>query len=235
MIQATPHISATSSRLARFLADLGAAAPVSHRDFTQRLGQLFDLADSIKLSKTHRKPSAASFKPGVSSAAAIREEFLRARASIVSSTLRSFVPGADPPRLRFPLPTADGAAAETIDPEPYLTFYSAQQREIDFRIRNLHAKTRDELAGCSPALAQIAALDSALGGPIAAHSRPFFAAVPELLQNRIDFLRSRDDSDSNAALEQIRNEIQGLLLAEIETRLLPTLGLIEALDELDDE
>jgi hypothetical protein len=29
--------------------------------------------------------------------------------------------------------------------------------------------------------------------------------------------------------------MQGLLLAEIETRLLPALGLIEALDEPDDE
>ena len=43
--------------------------------------------------------------------------------------------------------------------EPYLAFYAAQQRDIDFRVRNVHAATRDVVAGFSPGLAQLVALD----------------------------------------------------------------------------
>lgn len=246
MTQAHRQISANSSRLVRALAQLvGTDAAVSHKNFTERLGQLFDLPDSIRISAVHDRKPAATFEPSATSREAVKEEFLRVRASIVSSTLGRFVPGGGSLRLRFPVTSAEMTVEQAMAPEPYLAFYAAQQRDIDARIRNLQAATRDALAGISPGLARLAALDAALADPLAAQARRSFAAVPRLLQRRFEFLleayrqaiagQSHSPGLWEQTLGRLRDDMQGLLLAEIDARLLPALGLIEALDEHQDE
>ncbi len=79
-----------------------------------------------------------------------------------------------------------------------------------------------------------------LGDTLALHSRKFFAAIPKLLARRYHYLVeqyyqpvSATDQSSVASLEihqRLSREMQGLLLAEIEVRLLPVLGIIEALN-----
>jgi hypothetical protein len=246
MTQTQRKISANSSRLVRSLAQLvGADAAVSPKNFAERLGQLFDLPDSIRISAVHGQKPTVTFEPSTTSRGAAREEFLRVRAAIVNSALGRFVPGGGSMRLRFPVATAEMGVEETMAPEPYLAFYSAQQRDIDFRIRNLQAATRDAVAGFSPELARLAALDAALADPLAAQARRLFAAVPRLLQRRFESLleeyrqaiagQAHSPGLWEQTLGQFRDDMQGLLLAEIETRLLPALGLIEALDEHQDE
>lgn len=247
MTQAHRQISANSSRLVRALAQLvGTDAAASHKNFTERLGQLFDLPDSIRISAVHDRKPAATFEPSATSREAVKEEFLRARASIVSSALGRFAPGGGGSlRLRFPVASAEMTVEQAMAPEPYLAFYAAQQRDIDVRIRNLQAATRDALAGISPGLARLAALDAALADPLAAQARRSFAAVPRLLQRRFEFLleeyrqaiagQAHSPDLWEQTLGRLRDDMQGLLLAEIETRLLPALGLIEALDEHQDE
>ena len=246
MTQAQTQIYANSSRLVRLLGELVAADPAgSDRLITERLGQLFDLPDSIRLSSVHDRPAAGPAQRAAISPQEARSEFLRARSAIISSTLRSFMPGGGSIRLRFPPIASREAFEEATAAGAWLAFYTAQQRDIDFRIRNLQAATRDTLAGFSPRLAQLAALDAAMVDPLAAHNRRFFSTVCELLEKRIGFLLEEyrqassatpgDDHLWSATLARLRGEMQGLLLAEIETRMLPTLGLIEALDEPDDE
>ena len=242
----TAHQSPTkSSRLVRFLADLlDADVQLSHQRFIERLGQSFDLADSIKISAVHAKKIAAADTPADAQKDAVKDEFRRVRASIINSAVQSFTPGAANTRTRFPLLRADATTEEAMSAEPYVAFYLSQQRSIDFRIRDLHAATRDALTGLSPQLARLAALDSVLAAPLLTPARRSFVAVPRLLRRRFDALleeHRRDNPDETHSRErweqtlaQLREEMQGLLLAEIETRLLPTLGLIEALDEFND-
>ncbi len=242
MTQLPLQTSASASRLVRLLAGWteGEKATSAPR-FAQRLGQLFDLPDSIRISSAHVKVRADHFAPPGLARDAVREEFFRLRAAIVRSALRSFIPGTGYARIRFPTPDPEATAAAASNPEPYLAFYAALQRDIDFRCRNLQAATRESVAGFSPALAQLCALDGALADPLAVHNRRFFAAVPRLLEKRIEVLTEQyrqalpqDGHDTDLwarTLETLRNNMQGLLLAEIETRLLPALGLIEALDE----
>ncbi|CAA0101888.1 Uncharacterised protein [Halioglobus japonicus] len=242
----TAHQSPTkSSRLVRFLAELlDADVQLSHQRFIERLGQSFDLADSIKISAVHAKKIEATETPPEAEKDAVKDEFQRVRASIISSAVQSFEPGASGMRTRFPELRAETATAETMSAEPYLAFYVAQQRNIDFRIRDLHAATRDALTTLSPQLARLAALDAVLADPLLTPARRSFIVVPRLLRRRFDTLledlHSDNQDESNTrerweqSLAQFRQEMQGLLLAEIETRLLPTLGLIEALDELND-
>lgn len=245
MTQAQTQTHANPSRLVQLLAELvGADTAASDKLITERLGQLFDLPGSIRLSSVLDKPAAVPAQTAVSPQEA-RAEFLRARTAIISSALRSFLPGGGSIRLRFPAIATREDFEEAATADALLAFYAAQQRDIDFRIRNLQAATRDTVAGFSPRLAQLAALDAALGDPLAAHNRRFFSAVCSLLGKHVENLideyhqaASADPRDEKlwaATLARLRSDMQGLLLAEIETRLQPALGLIEALDEPDDE
>jgi hypothetical protein len=127
---------------------------------------------------------------------------------------------------------------------PYRHFYTARQREVELRTRQMHTRARDALTGHSPRLARLAALDAALHKAISAHNRSLFAAVPRLVETR--FMQLWDDlvaaipnpGERTAACADLharmRREMLALLLAEIDTRLLPAQGLVEALDEHND-
>jgi hypothetical protein len=236
---------AKSSSLVRFLAELlGADAQLPHQRFIERLGQSFDLADSIKISAVHAKRCDEVEEPLTADLDAIKGEFARVRASIVSGAVQSFVPSDAATRTRFPEVRVEMTLEAAMQAEPYVSFYLAQQRNIDFRIRELHASTRDALAALSPQLARLAALDAVLADPLSTTVRRSFATVPRLLRRRFETLldeyqKKRPEPSSARevwlqSLGELRVEMQGLLLAEIETRLLPTLGLIEAIDELND-
>ena len=113
------HIAANSSRLVRFLAELGAASgQAPPRNFSERMGQLFDLHDSIKISAVHARAAAATFEPTAVSREAVKADFLRARATIVNSALQSFTPGGGQTRLRFPTVTAQISLEATMTCEP---------------------------------------------------------------------------------------------------------------------
>ena len=98
---------------------------------------------------------------------------------------------------------------------------------------------RKAAQGASAELAQLVVLDEALSDTLVVHSRKFFAAIPGLLALRYTHLLNeytvacdnpQDNSGSWPQLLQLFcDNMQSLLLAELEARLLPTQGLIEAL------
>lgn len=242
MTQALPQVSLDSSRLVRCLTELAVSGTAaSQRQFTERLGQLIDFSDSIALSAAHARDLAvdddavAEFREGITG------EFLRARSTLIQAAMRAFYPGAGPSRIKWParetaIPVDAAAAAA-----PYLRFYQAQQADIDSKVRGLHLRTRQAVAGLSPRLARICAIDEALGDALALHARRFLAVVPRLLERRCNHLYESftndlaagadEDPRWDALREQLRRDGQALLLAEIEARLLPCLGLVEALNE----
>ena len=242
MTQLPLSASASTSRLVRFLSewDDGKVAAAT-TGFADRLGQLFDLPDSIRISSALETVPDAGFEPCVLSIDAVRNEFFHGRASLIRTALSTFAPGSAHTRVRFPAENTAATATEATDPEPYLVFYALLQRDIDFRARNLHAAIRESVAGFSPSLAQLCALDGALNEPLAANNRRLFAAIPRLLERRFEFLLAEyrltvPEGQHEPGLwaqsrATLRNDMRGLVLAEIETRLLPVLGLIEALEE----
>lgn len=242
MTQALPHVSLGSSRLVRFLTDLSVGnTRVSHRQFTERLGQLIDFSDSITLSDAHARAldvedeDTTAFSPGITG------EFLRARSTIIQSAMRAFFPGSGPTRIKWPALEPSPPAGPTSAAQPYLKFYVTQQADIDSKIRGLHLRTREAIAPLSGRLARICAIDAALTDALGHHSRRYLGSVPRLLSLRLEWLfgEHRDALEKGAdpathwaeTRERYRRDCQGLLLAEIEARLLPALGLIEALNE----
>lgn len=244
MTQLPLPASASTSRLVRFLSEwIDGEVTAATTGFADRLGQLFDLPDSIKISSALETVPGVRFEPCELSIDALRNEFFNGRASLIRTALRTLAPGSGHTRVRFPAENtaATATATEVTDPEPYLVFYALLQRDIDFRARTLHAAIRESVAGFSPSLAQLCALDGALNEPLAANNRRLFGAIPGLLEKRFEFLVAEyrltvpegqhEPGLWTQSLATLRNDMRGLVLAEIETRLLPALGLIEALEE----
>jgi hypothetical protein len=241
--RAASQVSLNSSRLVRFLGGLGAANPqVSSEQFALRLGELIDLSDSVRLSATHASLGDTAAAESEESAQTSRGDFLRVRTFMVEAVIRSFSPVTGTGGIKLP---KEARPCEPGDQEllaAYLRFYVSHQREMGFKIRNLHTRTREAVAGHSPELAQLCALDAAIGNAISGHTRRYFVVIPKLLGKRFELLLedyrqavSAGDSDNDKlwaqTLERFQGEMRELLLAEIEARLLPVVGLIEALDE----
>lgn len=247
MAQAS-HSTATlrGSPLVRTLSDLCNVSGDASRQrlFATRLGSLIDLPDSITLAGQLANLSSSEFRPDVVSTDGLRKAFLEGRAHIIRSILRACHPGPSASKIRLPEITAETPAEEALDPAPCIAFYIAQQSELDYKVRRLHQQIRGDAAGLSPRLARLAALDGALAEAVGGGLRKHFGVVPALLGQHFDALSEEyraslkgGEHDGAAWLtwrKRLHRDIRNLLLAEADTRLLPALGLIEALDENTD-
>jgi hypothetical protein len=214
-------------------------AEVSHQHFAQRLGQLIDLSDSVNISRVHAQHGAKLFTASTTSEEAITAEFLQVRNAIVASIIKSFEEGTGLRRIKLPRPGPEAPADAASGYEPYGRFYASHQREMDSKIQQLRKQVREAARGASAELAQLVVLDEALGDTLTVHSRKFFAAIPGLLARRYAHLLNEytvacDNPQGSSGswpelLELFCQNMQSLLLAEVEARLLPTQGLIEAL------
>lgn len=242
MAQTASHSPPNGARLVRFLSGLNLGrADSTPAPFTERLAQLIDLPDSILILDTHGKLSNMEFASAPIAGTAIKQQFLQTQAAIVESIVKSFSPDRALSRIKRPasLETAPTNAAQTRD--AYVKFYAAHQRQIELKVQKLQAQVRDAALGLSPRLSQLAKLDTVLGDTLSAYSRNALGVLPKLVARRFDDMLS----EYNAAQGQPQNpaahwasmlnmylgELQEMLLAETETRLLPILGLIETINE----
>ena len=249
MTQRSAPVSLNESRLVRFLADFEVSdVAVSHKNFTARLGGLIGLSASIKLSTVLEKLPVRVFEPRVVSGEVVKEEFLREQKEIVQYLIESFVSSGAARRIKLPVPKAGAQREELMDYEPYQRFYAIRQREMSSRVQRLRVNIRESVSGLSPELAQLSVLDAALDEMFSQHSQKSFSAIPRLLEKRFRYLldehqrahcgQETDDPQrwiqAGGWLEKFYVEMQGLLLAELDVRLQPVLGLIEALNNEED-
>ena len=130
--------------------------------------------------------------------------------------------------------------------EPYRKFYISRQRFLESGVQRLRADIRDGIAELTPALAGLARIDQALGDSLASAPRDILASVPNLLAQR--FYGLIDDHwhelPDNPAPEDLKpwmaaggwidtfcREMRDVLFAELDIRLQPVFGMIEALPE----
>lgn len=256
MTQSLPRTNFNSSKLIRFLADLSLvdaaeSKPASKQAFAERLGQWLDFSDAIALHAAHSPGAVPAGMPSVANGAVENEskEFARTRTALVNSITKSCSPDAGETRIRFPTPQP-GTAMAAIEAnklatayEPYRRFYAAHQNEMESALRPLRAHLRKALAKASATLAQLAALDAALDKILGVRERQLLATVPLLLESRFGQLLATHRqrlADSGQADDPARwmqpggwladfcRDLQGVLLAELDVRLQPATGLIEA-------
>ncbi len=235
-----------ASRLVCFLKDLTASdAKVSHEHFTDYLSQLIDFSGSLALSSALDNLSRTEFEPTRRPTIPIKNDFLRRRSAIIKYVFKGFELQTGSSRMRLPNP-ADGAPLSVVmDFETYNRFYLPYQKEIGNKTQSLRTQVRKNVSEVSAKLAQLADLDAALDSIYSAQTQKSFSVVPRLLEKRFDQLRLENEQELAAQgvnddlkrwlqpdrwLGKFYNEMRGLLLAELDARLQPVLGLIEALN-----
>jgi hypothetical protein len=109
--------------------------------------------------------------------------------------------------------------------------YLARQQAMETAIGPLRGRLRARLASAAPEMARLAAVDVVMEQVLGAQEHRLLATVPGLLEKHFARLRQADESDggSGAWVDVFCRDMQGLLLAELDIRLQPIEGLLDAL------
>lgn len=221
--------SFNTARLVRLLAAPAGGEEGPESSLAERLGHWLGLNDAIALSgalAAGAPPAASVSVSGIPDGAPPREDFARVRASLMASIRGEPQPGSAPTRS-FGLAATDGS----IDFAACRRHYAARQREMELAVGTLRARVRKALAAASPALAALAELDAVLEKALGERERALLAGIPVLLERRFARLRATGAGGQDDAPAAFGRELQTVLLAELEVRLLPVAGLVEALAE----
>lgn len=201
------------------MRQLGAWAPAdadaSRQDLAERLGQWLSLADVIALQAAHQSIRALD---ATRPAAAATDVDVRDAARRVRTTL------------------ARAIEADTVASEPdagyahYHQRYLGHQRRMATAIATVRESVRGALAQASPRLARLAALDAVLEQMFGTREHRLLATVPAFLRERCEHLQA---SAADAWQPVFAHEFRQALLAELELRLQPVAGMIDALSKDD--
>jgi hypothetical protein len=175
--------------------------------------------------------------------AGIAAEFARTQARMAHTIVESCTSHSAKTHIKLPLPMFELPFEPAAAYAPYRRFYEAHQRDMELSIQPLRFNLRAALAKTSPALKKLAELDAILTKILQDREKQFLAKVPALLRKHFEQLfrehqqklpdTRQDDNPAHwmqkgAWLARFCNDMQMLLLAELELRLQPTMGLIEA-------
>jgi hypothetical protein len=250
MTRALPRTNFHSSKLVRCLADLAIAdASDPGNAFAEQLGLWIHFADAITLSAVHADSIAnlPVMQPEAQCAvrAAACVEFDRIQAILVNSIMKSCSPNSGKTHIKLPTPKLEMPTDLGEAYAPYGRFYEAHQRDMELSIQPLRINVREALAKASPRLNKLADLDETLEKILRDRESKLLSKVPVLLKKRFEHLfkahrqklvdtqQSDNPADWTQAggwLTRFCNDMQMLLLAEMDLRLQPTMGLIEAFD-----
>jgi hypothetical protein len=212
--------STTGSTFVRLLTELASAETAeSKQSFAERLSLWLDWSDAISLSAALNGAGAPTpphaVAGGSPAANAVVEEFARVRADLVKSI------------------TTDGlftaATDNAMDFLPYRRQYLAHQRTMAERIGPLRASVRAALSKRSPNLSRLAALDAVLDEALSARERHLLSHATPLLERRFESLRKSHHETPTDWWPAYRKDMQHVLLAELDMRLQPIEGMMEAM------
>ncbi|MEP3588061.1 MAG: DUF3348 family protein [Marinobacter sp.] len=123
---------------------------------------------------------------------------------------------------------------ESLSAEPYLNAWLVLQRKVAASSRQLRDKVRKEMKEHNQNLARLAELDSVFDHTMASFTGQCFSHISKVLEQRFHSLQTPSDSSPDTGiapddwLHRYCEEAQNLLLAELDVRLEPVLGLLEA-------
>ncbi len=253
-----PRTRLYSSPLVRWLASLQVRDVADARQtMAERLSPWLDWTDAIALSGVldgglaQVVGQAGSSRNGAARAAS--DDLDRVRSALALSITRQagFDRGAahaakaaiaaeGPGALAGTATLAPVRARRDADAPPWRHHYLSQQQSMLARIGPLRSRVRAVLTARSAALARLAALDAVFEHALGEREQHLLATVPALLERH--FAPSDQalqlasapplppqQADAQRAPEAQRRLMQQLLLAELELRLQPVAGMVDAL------
>jgi len=227
------RIPLTGSTFIRTLAALDdVSVPAAPDAFAQRLAQWFDWTHAFSLSAALGESARADHPVfgGEGALAADEREFARVKAAL-GKAIADAPAGAAAPARRVSRPLKD-AVAPTEMPVDFATCrqrYAKCQLAMETQIVPLRRRLRSTLADRSARAAKLAELDAVMEQVVGAQERALLATVPGRLEARFEQLRGPAvDAPAGPWLERFHHEMRGLLLAELDLRLQPCEGLLQA-------
>ena len=235
------------SSLMHFLAEQGMLdTAVAIGDVGPRLGDWLDFRQAINLHgvltpEAPLEPVAQTPRTAILSPDALTRHVDKVRSQLVQSIWQGGPTGSGLMRIDMPPAELDEPLEPKTAYEPYRRFYAAHQRQMESVIRTLRAQVRNQLSKGSSALQQLATLDAAFENILSEREAVLLGKVSKLLEKRFaqalkQHLKIEAESaTTEAAKEQprawlmpLRQSLRTALLAELDTRMQPTLGLLEA-------
>jgi len=206
----------TSSPLVRLL-DGWASAPSADPggDLAERWSQWLGPLDAVRLQAAQQSIKAmptARAAPAPAAARALADELQKLQASL-SATLQQAQPAE----------TGETGFA------PYRRRNTELQRLMVTAIAPLRARLRQALARAAGPLRQLAALDALLEQQLDVHEHKLLATVPAHLEQRFKQLHAQASDDAAPTALRFEQDWHAALLAELDLRLQPLHGLLEAL------
>lgn len=230
------------------------ASLATAQDFAEKLSRwvgVFEAGALHAVQQSAAAPASGASRAPAGRSIAPREQLLQVRAILARGITAREVADFGASRGRQQLDAGGPALVPEVDFAPYRKRYLDQQRNMDLMIGPLRDSLRQTLSAASPELRQLAALDAVWEQMLAGREQKLLTTVPARLKRRFDSLRKaheqqqptpHDSSPPAAALtgteaaqhsdwtEVFSRELQQVLLAELEVRLEPATGLIEAFE-----
>lgn len=244
MTRAVARAHFTSAGLIRLLADhqlIDAAAP--RAEFADRLGQWLGFADAMALFAAHAEPVPVGAGAGSATAYSPLADCELARKTLTEAITQSMKPGVRRARVQLPEPPLDLTDPASAH-EPYRRFHLAHQREMEQTIRALRERLRTALVQASPELARLARLDAVFDNALGERESRLLTNSARLLQRRF-VQRLGEQPPAAVAADSVQTsepgwlapylrDLEEILLAELDLRLQPALGLAEAFSNQKD-
>lgn len=218
--RAPVHNPAAQAQLIQLLARAGAKVDDDPLPcFGERLGRLFGLGDTMTLD------AAIAFRSrqaGMDQAVVfdrLTQELATTRRALISKT------------------SAFGDELEPTDAdsvEPWLNAWLLLQRKLAATSRQLRDKVRKAMKDHNQNLARLAELDAVFDHTMAGYTSQCFAHIPKVLEQRFQTFQTASEHTHEPGtlpgdwLHRYCEEAQTLLVAELDVRLEPVLGLLEA-------
>lgn len=234
-----------SARLVRTLVDLAVLKPGGpDTEIAAKLGSWTAFTDAITLSRIHN--TSARELQGTTQPADVRaliQEVYRVRVTLEQSIASYNAPGENKPRIALPTPQANASIEEASLYTPYRRYHQNHQRNLEQAVRGLRNNVRNTVAKASPKLRQLAMLDAGYEGILQEREASLLGTIPSLFERHFHQLRKAHHQrmaesqqiDSpllwlapGAWLTQFLQDLHAALLDELDLRLQPTLGLLEA-------
>ena len=193
--------------------------------FADRLGEWLRWTDAISLSSASGAGPAAAPQDARGATAALESECAGLRNALANAISADSV-------FTAPIKTAP------IDFPSYRRRYQARQQTMEMAIEPQRERLRSILAARSPEMARVAAVDAVVEQVLGVQEHNLLAGIPSRLEKHFARLRraepAPDEEPEGEAqpgpwLDLFRNDMRDLLLAELDFRLQPIEGLLEAL------
>lgn len=220
------HVS--RSRLLRLLGEATALEmEPSRQDFAERLSLWLSAVDAVTLHATLQAVQSAAVARAAAAHSAstptltVADACQRVRQALVDAIMAPPAPSARGDHVRPPF-QAEAAPDTAAGYAGHHKRYLELQRLMESKIAPLRTQVRQALSSASPRLRQLATLDAVMEQTLGGREQKLLSTVPVFLERRFEQLRQSHQEDT------FSKEVQEILLAELDVRLQPIVGLMEA-------